>query len=364
MIGIVVALIWFCAFQSCYIGRTVIYNFADIKDYKKFPARTIETDRPPFVFPNASHQRPPKIFAFGHTEISFEEFLKRNETVAFLIIKNDSIYYENYFFGYSRESIIPSFSMAKSVLSILIGIAIEDGYIDSISDPVAKYVPGMEDKKFRKVSLENVLNMTSGIAFNEAYLSPFSDVAPFYYGKNLTKRTKKLKIESKPGENFEYNSGNAQILGLVLNNALPPGTSISEYLEKKLWKPLGMEYNATWSLDEEGGIEKTFCCLNARAIDFAKIGRLYLKGGKWKGAQIVPQEWVENSTKIDTSNGDAWYYQNLWWLPSANGDFMAKGFLGEFIYVNPKEDLIMVRLGKDYGSVRWMGWFPMVATNY
>ncbi|HET8808938.1 MAG TPA: serine hydrolase [Flavobacteriaceae bacterium] len=364
-VRIILILFLVAFFQSCQVGKMIVYNFADIKDHKKFPNRTVETDSTKFFFPKAVNPTVPKKFTKNDSSsISFERFLENHETVAFLIIKNDSLYYEEYFDGYSQESVVPSFSMAKSVLSILVGMAIEDGYISSVQDPVTKYIPEMKSEKFGQITLENLLQMTSGIQFTESYWNPFGDAAAFYYGRNLVKKTKRLKVETPPGTQFDYASGNSQILGLVLSNALPEDTTLSEYLERKLWKPLGMEYNATWSLDEKNGIEKTFCCLNARAIDYAKIGRLYLREGNWNKKQLVPKNWVETSTKVDTTNASPWFYQHQWWLPTKNGDFMAKGILGQFIYVNPNKDLIMVRLGKDYGEVDWTDIFVGLAAQY
>lgn len=359
----------FIIFQSCQLGRTIVYNFADIRDYKKFPYREIETDSTKFTFPVAENGRVPKYFTTSDSvKIPFDEFLKKNKSLAFLIIQNDTIQYENYFDGYSRKSIVPSFSMAKSVLSILIGMAIKDGYISSVKDPVTKYIPDMEAEGFDRINIEHLLQMTSGIKFNESYLNPFGDAAAFYYGRNLIEKTKNLKIENPPGEVFDYTSGSTQLLGLILHNALPEGTTISEYLEAKLWKPLGMRYNATWSLDQKDGtetsVEKTFCCLNARAIDFAKIGRLYLSGGNWNGRQLVPKTWVEKSTAIDSTHASPGFYQYQWWLPTPRGDFAAKGILGQFIYAYPKKNLIIVRLGRDYGKVDWMEVFVALSQAY
>lgn len=352
-------------FHSCQVGRMIVYNFSDIDDYKIFPARNIATDSVPFVFPKAEYPLFPTAFTNPDSvEVPFDQFLEENGTVAFLIVHNDSIQYEKYFDGYAQESKVASFSMAKSVISILVGMAIEDGYISSVQDPVTKYVPGMRSEKFEEVSVEDLLQMTSGVAFSESYWNPFGDAAAFYYGKKLAKKTKKLKIEQPVGSQFEYTSGSAQILGLVLNNALPRNVTISDYLEKKIWKPLGMKYDASWSIDEENGIEKTFCCLNARAIDFAKIGRLYLKNGNWNGRQLLPKSWVDTSTKIDTTGASPWFYQYQWWLPTKNGDFAARGLHGQYIYVNPTKNLIVVRLGNDEGEANWMDLLPLLSSYY
>lgn len=351
--------------SSCTFTRFFVYNFADIKDHKKFPERIIEKDSVSFRFYTSEKEKyPKKIHLSTGDSISFTELLSKNNTVAFLIIQNDSIQYERYFSGYSESSIVPSFSMAKSVTSILIGCAIEDGFIKSTSEPVTNYVPEMKENGFDKVTIEHLLQMTSGLDFNEGYYNPFGDVAAFYYGRQLRRATKKLKLKTEPGEKFEYLSGNTQILGLILERALK-GTSISEYLEEKLWKELGMEYNASWSLDKnKNGLEKTFCCINARARDFAKIGRLYLNKGKWVNEQIVQESWVEQSTKVDTIEGSEWYYQYQWWLPSKDGDFMAQGILGQYIYVNPAKNLIIVRLGKNHGNLNWPSLFTRLAKDY
>jgi CubicO group peptidase (beta-lactamase class C family) len=229
--------------------------------------------------------------------------------------------------------------------------------------------------------------MTSGIKFNESYINPFGDAASFYYGLNLRKEIANMKLKTEPGKQFKYASGNTQILGLVLERSLKNKT-ITSYLQEKLWTPLGMEYDASWSIDKkEDGLEKTFCCINARARDFAKIGRLYLNNGNWNGKQIISQNWVEESTKVDTTNGGVVYYKYQWWLPtsldntlkenynlknsnkkklelSTDKDFMAEGILGQFIYVNPTKKLIIIRLGKKEGKADWWKIFTSLAKIY
>lgn len=351
-------------FPSCKLGRFVFYNMADLKDYKKFPKRTISADSVHFTFPRAQKPKYPKqITTAKGKEMSFDDFLKKNKTVAFLIIKDDSIHYENYFKSYDTASIIPSFSVGKSVLSILIGCAIDDGLIASINDSVLHYVPYL-DKSFEKVTVRDLIQMTSGVRFNESYWNPFGHAASFYYGRNLYKESKKLKVKNTPAKEFDYVSGNTQLLGLVLEGALQ-GKTISQYMQEKLWQPMQMEYDASWSLDKKnGGVEKTFCCVNARARDFAKLGRLYLNKGNWNGKQIVSEQWVETSTKIDTANGSAWHYQYSWWLPTKNGDYMAIGILGQYIYVNPAKNIVIVRMGKQNGGVNWREIMPAIAANY
>ncbi|TAG87584.1 MAG: class C beta-lactamase-related serine hydrolase [Bacteroidetes bacterium] len=345
---------------SCQLARFVFYNFADINDHKKFPSRPLYAGTTKFNFYTTEKGKFPKEL----NGVSFDEYLEKGNSVAFLIIKNDTIQYEKYFRNYKKENIVPSFSMAKSITSILIGCAIDEGLIKSVEEPITNYIPELKKNGFEKVTIKNLLQMTSGIKFNESYVNPFGDAASFYYGLNLRKQINKMKLKSEPNKQFEYLSGNTQLLGLVLERALN-GKTITQYLQDKLWTPLGMEYDASWSIDrKKNGLEKTFCCLNARARDFAKIGRLYKNKGNWNGKQIVSQKWVEESTKSDTTNGSSNNYQYQWWLPTPNEDFMAEGILGQFIYVNPAKNLIIVRLGKNEGKINWWEVFTSLAKAY
>lgn len=349
--------------QSCKYGRFVYYNFANITDHKIFPARPLHSSTAPFIFPQASSPLDTKSIYSDSTNKSFDQVLKDNHSVAFLIIQNDSIQYEQYFNKYDETSIVASFSMAKSITSMLIGIAIDDGLIQSVDEPITNYIPEFKANGLDNVTIKHLLQMTAGLKFTESYSNPFGDAANYYYGTNLRKALKKVKSETAPGQQFAYKSGETQVLGLVLERALKD-RSITSYLDEKVWIPLGMEYDASWSLDrKKDGLEKTFCCLNARARDFAKLGRLYLQKGNWNGKQIVSEQWVKQSTKVDTSDGSSWRYQYQWWLPSKDGDFYADGMLGQYIYVHPAKNLIIVRLGKKKGDINWTKFIPALAAN-
>ncbi len=349
--------------MSCKMGRFVYYNFANITDYKIFPYRTAAKDSVTYTFQKSAKPKFPKKFTVDAKEITFERYLEKSNTVAFVIIKDDSIHYEKYFHGYNEASVVASFSMAKSVTSMLIGCAIQDGYIKSVNEPVTNYIPEFKNEGLSQVTIKNLLQMASGIKFNESYVNPFGDAATFYYGTNMRKAIYKLKLAQKPGTEFSYSSGDTEVLGLVLERALK-GKKITQYLEEKIWKPLGMEYDATWSLDrKKDGLEKTFCCLNARARDFAKLGRLYLNKGNWNGRQVIPAKWVEESLTPDTTNGGVNYYKYQWWLQE-NGNFSAQGILGQYIYVCPAKNLIIVRLGKNEGNVPWEYLFNLIAEGY
>jgi CubicO group peptidase (beta-lactamase class C family) len=335
---------------SCKVGRFVYYNFADITDHKIFQNRELKKSDSVYYFKN--NPKNINLPFKSNTYNSFEDMLEKSKTVGFMVIKNDSILYEKYTNKYQQESIVASFSMAKSITSILIGIAIDEGKIKSVKEPITNYIDGLKPE-LQAVTIEHLLQMTSGLKINENYYNPFGNAASFYYGKHLEKQMKKLKLSYKPGEVFSYKSGDTQMLGLVLAKALKTET-ISQYLQRKLWQPLGMEFDASWSIDQnKNGLEKTFCCINARMRDFAKIGQLYLQKGQWQGKTIVSENWVNYSTTPSNTAGGTDFYQYQWWIPNKNGDFMAKGILGQFIYVNPKKNIVMVRLGKDYGNINW-----------
>ena len=343
-------------FNSCHLTRLGLYNYGGITDYKIFKERLVKKSDKKFSFYSAEKEKIPKPI----DGIPFDKFVEKNNTVAFLLIKNDTIQYEKYYNKYQKESIVNTFSVAKSILSILIGCAIDEGLIQSVNEPITNYIPELKKNGFEKVTIKHLLQMTSGIKFNESYANPLGEASLFYYGQRLKKKMMKMKLEHLPGTKFEYKSGNTQLLGWVLERALKNKTN-TQYLQEKLWTPLGMEYDASWSIDQEKeGIERTFCCFNTRARDLAKIGRLYLNKGNWNGKQIVSEKWVQESTKIETTEGSDKGYQYQWWLPTPGKDFLAAGVLGQFVYVNPAKNIIIVRLGKNYGKIEEDAWWKMM----
>ena len=312
----------------------------------------------------------------------FDSFLEKNRTQAFIVIQDDAILYEKYFNGASRDSIVTSFSTAKSFTSALIGIAISEGHIHSVDDPITVYLPELakRDPAFANITIRNLLMMSSGIKYAEF---PFvnGDNAKTYYYPNLRQLSlEDTRIVALPGEKFLYNNYHPLLLGMIIERAT--GTSVANYLQEKIWKPIGMEYPGSWSLDENG-FEKMESGINARAIDFAKFGRLFLYNGNWNGVQVIPAEWVAESTQADTSvdyanyyyddfifaNGQG-YYKYMWWgiqRDEQNYDFMALGNHGQFIYISPQKNLIILRFGETYGEITgadgWVDMFYKFATN-
>lgn len=349
-------------FSSCHVGRFFIYNFADIRDYKKFPKIDIPRQDKPFLFAAKAATdsvKTPKSIAIKKKEYDFTGFLDKTKSVAFLIIRNDSLLYQYYGQGYTESSIVPSFSMAKSFVSVLLGIAIDEGAIKDVHEPITKYLPELTNAGLEKVTIEDLLNMRSGIRFNEGYVNPFGDVAKYYYGLNLKKYITKLGVESEPDQGFKYKSVNTQLLCMIVERAVHK--SLADYMEDKVWRYIGAEYDASWSIDSKKDKEiKGFCCFNARARDFAKIGRLYLHNGNWNGRQIVSEKWVKKS--VDARNKNGGFYSYQWWHTtdrdasgkvSISGDYYADGLLGQYIYVYPQKNIIIVRLGKKEGANIW-----------
>ena len=226
------------------------------------------------------------------------------------------------------------------------GIAIDEGIIENVNDPITTYIPELSEANptFDKLTLEHLLNMRSGLKFEETYSSPFDEVSKLYYGKKQLKQISKYEFIHEPGTHHEYQSVNTTLLGIAIERA--SGQELGKYLEKKLWIPLQMENPATWSVDDNTNRNtKAFCCLNTTAIDLAKIARLVLNNGKFNGKQIVSEQWISQIRTPDTNN-DCYQYQ--WYSIDCSDNFMAIGILGQEIFVNPKEDLIIIRLGKTW----------------
>jgi CubicO group peptidase (beta-lactamase class C family) len=342
--------------SSCHVARYVYWNYADINDYKKFPADTLKTAPPSFHFRERNDPVKltlPEEFRTKCDTCSLDGFLVSHKTVAFLVIRNDSLVYEKYFKGYSREAMFPSFSVSKSYVSALTGIAIDEGYIKSIGQPVTDFIPELKSNGFDKVTLKDLLEMRSGIDFKENYSNPFGIMAKYYYGLNIKKYTRKIKVVTEPGKVYNYQSANAQIMAMVIERAT--GKKISEYLEEKIWKPLGMEYSGSWNLDSKKDDEvKAYCCINGRAVDFAKFGRLYLNNGQWENKAVIPSNWVRESLTVSNDSKDSQGYPyTYFWRVTKEKDFFAKGILGQYIYVSPGKNTVIVRIGEKGGDLKW-----------
>lgn len=339
----IVAIMATYTFLPDYLQKALIYLTPDIDDYEIFDNRKVETsDSIPWPkAQNYNQARLPK---------TARDSLEKYQSVAFLVIHRDSLLYEKYWGEHDSASISNSFSMAKSLVSLLVGCAINDGYIKGIDDKVIDYFPQLKGSFKEDLTIRHLLTMSSASSWNESYTSPFSITTQAYYGRNLNKIIKKIEINNNPGIEFEYRSGDTQLLAKVLTEAT--GKTLSEYASEKLWQPLGAEKPALWSLDKRNGTEKAYCCFHSTARDFAKIGNLVVNEGSFRNKQLVPESYIEQMTSpvrylTDEDAGMVDYYGLNWWIMNHNNKKIpyARGILGQYIYVIPKLDAVVVRLG-------------------
>ncbi|MDT8393997.1 MAG: serine hydrolase [Bacteroidales bacterium] len=353
--------------SGCHVGRVISLHSADVNDHKRFPAYTIKKSDQPFHFSTGRKETIPIVpdYPGNNGKYSdFDHFLEDHHTRAFLVIRNDSILYERYFDGMSAGDRMPSFSVAKSFVSALTGIAVDEGYISSVSDPITNYLNGFKHGGVENVTIKNLLNMRSGLRFSETYYNPFGHAARFYYGNNLKKYVYRLGMNEKPGEKYYYNSANTVILAMIIEEST--GKKFTEYFEEKIWTKMGTEYDASWNYDsEKHGMVKAFCCLNAAPRDFAKFGRLYLNHGMYDGKEVIPSEWVDYTMNIHNDSRDSENYPyTYYWRVLENGNAFAKGILGQYIYLVPSKNLIIIRMGKKQGKISWSKLFGEIAGQY
>lgn len=321
--------------SSCTVlTRSVRYYKADIDDYKVFPQHQFVENKNKFTFNEGTNSTFDTI-EFKNKEGVKEELktiLSKTSTRSFIVIRNDSVLFEEYFKGYTRQDFSTVFSVSKSITSLMVGIAIDEGYIESVNDRITKYVTELNDADpmFQKLTIQHLLDMRSGIEFNEQYSNPFSAMACLYYGTNQLAKIKRMHFECEPGTKHEYQSVSTALLGIAIEKAR--GKSFAAYFEKKVWKPLGMENKGSWSMDDKRHrSSKTYGGLNISAIDLAKIGKLYVYKGKFEGKQIVSEEWINETLSLNTSNGGG--YKNQWYNEWING----KDSLGNMYFKDKRE---------------------------
>ena len=356
---------------------------ASVLDYLIFGSRALKASQHPFQFERAPEDKrvvallAAMEYAPGKRVGGVERFLIRSNTTSFLVIKNDVVIYENYFNGYKRDSIVTSFSTAKSFDSTLVGIAIDEGKIGSGHDPITKYLPELarRDPRFAQITIQDLLLMSSGMRYSEDPPDRDNDVT--YHAADLRKAAlEKTAIVDAPGKRWLYNNYHPLLLGLILERVT--GMSVTAYLAEKLWEPLGMEYPGSWSINGgQEGLEKMESGINARAIDFAKFGRLMLNEGQWEGKQVVSKAWVEQATQPEERPSSYYgddpffvsqghYYKYFWWgskRPGGKSDFHAVGNKGQYIYISPQKRVIIVRDGFGFGipTEQWLRLFYQLA---
>ena len=270
---------------------------------------------------------------------------KSQGTVAYVIIKNDSLIYEAYYDNYSENSKSNSFSMAKSYVCGLLGKAIMEGYIENLEQPVGDFFPQYLEGLSSKVTVGDLASMASGSSWKENYYWPINITAKAYYGKELEETIFGISTVKTPGQSFEYSSGDTQLLAMVIEKAT--GKKLYNYLSESLWIPLESENDALWQLDSEAnGLVKAYCCIASNAKDFARLGKLYKDFGRWKGTQILDSAFVAKSIKPRFKDSPQYGYG--FWLKAQNDKsfFMMEGHLGQCVVVSPSDNLIVVRLGR------------------
>ena len=341
--GLLIALLFIFDYGYIFKGINVIYmqghSTAYIDDYTEFDNRTIE----------AGEIQPWPLHEDYNTVSPTNELKELNnelQTVAFLIIKNDSIWFEDYAEGYGKNSLTNSFSMAKSITTALLGKAIKDGFIESLDQPVRDFFPSMETPYDAPLTVGDLSSMASGLNWNEDYYNPFSQTARAYFDEDIRKVVLNLKVKEEPGKEFEYLSGNTLFLGMIIEKAT--GKTLSEYLSESFWKPMGMRNDALWQLDSrESGLEKAYCCIASNARDFAKFGKLFKDYGNWNGRQLLDSGFVAKAI-VPRFEDSPEYGYGLWLSDYKSKEiFYLRGVLGQYVIVIPEDDLIIVRLGKE-----------------
>lgn len=314
----------------------------DIDELNDFPVRKISKLQTQ-VWPLSSKYN---TFNLGDEQVSK---IKAYETTALVAIHKDSLLFEWYDLNYDAKTVSNSFSMAKSFTASLIGIALKEGFIKSLDEPIGNYIEAYAVTPYDKITIRHALMMSSGLDFKEDYGSMFSWPAKAYYGKDVNATILNPPKVNEPGEVYAYKGGDTQLLGMVLEKAT--GKRVATYAAEKLWRKMGAEADAFWSLDVEDGMEKVSCCFYATARDFARFGKLYMNYGKWENEQLLDSAYVALSLrpgapvtftgKINKEYGYQWWLLNY----KNNEVFYARGIKGQYIFVVPAKELILVRLG-------------------
>ncbi len=367
VIGIVVLMVSLFYRQEAYQFYKVITlfdagsisnNFKNVKNI--FRTTTVPKSSNPYHFAKRNQDLLiPETFQYEDSTVNTQAYLDYTLTDALLIIRHDTIYHEYYANQFTEQDHHISWSMAKSVVSALFGIAISEGKIKSIEETVTDYLPELAGTGYDHVRIKDVLQMSSGVGFNEDYGDFNSDINVmgryFALGMPIADFAKTLKREREPGTFNHYVSIDTQVLGMILTKAT--GRSITDYMNEKLWSQIGAESDAYWIVDKTG-MEFALGGLNATARDYAKVGQLFLDSGRWKGKQVVPEEWVRASVTPDAPHvmpgkrntalrKDGYGFQ--WWIPDGSEDeFNAQGIYGQFIYIDPDKDMVIVKLSSNY----------------
>jgi CubicO group peptidase (beta-lactamase class C family) len=345
-----------------YLYKAVWYTYfhgqtgPGIYDQDYFYSREI----PETVKPDYWHDHESKDKVKPNQEILSK--IESYQSTSILVIHKDKILYEKYWQDHDEDKVSNSFSVAKSITSMLIGIAIDEGKIKSVDQPVSDFIPEYKNDDRKKLKIKHLLTMSAALDWTESGGNPLSDNAEAYYGWDLKGMIDDVKMAGEPGKTFIYQSGATLILGYIIEVAT--GKKLANYAYEKIWEPIGAEHRAYWSLDQENGLEKAYCCFYSTTRDFARIGRIMMDGGVWKSinfgeshdVRILSEKYVAESItpailkNEDGENNDCYGYK--WWLTEFDGKkvFYARGILGQYILCIPEMELIIVRTGHKRGD--------------
>jgi len=306
---------------------------------KVFPTRVITAGGNPYPLPSRPRDLGGVSVQFDGGTVTTDDYFVQQNVAGLLVIKDGNIVYERYGLGNGRNTLWVSFSVAKSVTSMLVGAAIQDGYIENTDETISDYLPRLRHSAYDRVSLRNALQMSSGVEWNEDYADPESDVNSAHWDTlGLYEYLRNKPRKAEPGEIFNYNTAETNLVGTALRAAI--GNNLSTYLSEKVWKPFGMETDANWMLSEPGGGESGGCCISATLRDYGRLGLFALRQGQLRdGTRVLPEGWMRESTAPSKANPGYGYF---WWL-SESAAFGASGIFGQAIYVNPAERLVIAQ---------------------
>lgn len=332
-------------FLPTYLQNSLLHLLPGIYDYQFFENNEVRNNGELVPWETDS------LYNTDSLKTKYASYFRQMETVGFLVIQKGKILHESYFMGSDEAKLSGSFSAAKSIVAMLIGCAIDDGYIASVNDPVGKYLETYNQGDLSVVTIRDLLHMSSGLSWDESYSNPFSVTTQAYYGDDLWPLVSNLKLVRPSGEEFKYLSGDTQLLGFVVKAAT--GKSLASYCSEKIWSKVGASQSAYWSADREGGMEKAYCCFNASLRDFARFGKLLLHNGQFDSTQVISTAYMKemqkpaNHLKNPSTGKPVDFYGYQMWHLEHNGykiPYM-RGIGGQYIFSIPSKDAIVVRLG-------------------
>jgi len=344
-------------------GQPQYEQFAQVRE--NYPVSAMIPAASVYDFPAGIPASLPTSYAFDGETRNLHSLLGATHTAALFVLKRGQVRFEQYWLTGGRDVQWISMSVAKSFVSALVGIALSEGLIDSLQDPIDRYAPRLVGSAYAGVRIKDVLQMSSGARFNEDYSDPDSEIfrlsAAMAPGGSLDDFVASLEREVAPGTRCMYSSADTQALAMLIVGAT--GRSLTDYMQEKLYTPLGMESPGFWMTDSQGR-EMSYAGLLMTARDFAKLGELYRNGGNWGGRQLVPADYVADSVRADAPHvqpggpivsdhafGPGYGYQ--WWLPAGDlGEFSAIGVYNQYVYVDPARETVIVKLSANpaYGT--------------